>query len=174
MRHAHATRPDIAARTRTLAGRSAGLTLLEVIIALAVVGVVTALLSTAVVGNLQKSRTFGGRTQAGQILNYFGRRVAGGDRALLPASGTPLSYDYGTLKTSFKELTSDGGFADPDRYRVDITNVGSVTLSSASAVRYDVTVCFQASGGESCVVGTTLGAAPSAASGTVPPLPGIN
>lgn len=151
-----------------------GVTIVEVLIALAVVGVITALLSTAVVGNLQKTRTFGGRTQAAQILNYFGRRVAGGDSAVLPGAGAPLNYGYGQLTSAFSELTSEGGFAEPDRYRVEIVNQGAVTLAGASAVRYDVTVCFEAQGGESCVGGTTLGGAPSSGTGGVPPLPGIN
>lgn len=165
--------PSVAPRTARQFVQ-AGLTIVEVLIALAVVGIVTALLSTAVVGNLQQTRTFGGRTQASQILNYFGRRVAGGDSAVLPGAGAPLTYGYGQLTSSFPDLTSEGGYAEPDRYRVQIVNQGTVTLAGASAVRYDVTVCLEASGGESCVVGTTLGGAPSSGTGGVPPLPGIN
>ena len=155
------------------ARRQGGLTLLEVIIAIAVLGIVTAVLTTGVVGNLQKTRTFGGRTEASQILNYFGRRVAGGDNVVLPSS--TLDWDYGDLTTAFPELSREGGYAEPDRFRVSITNQGTVGVgsSSSTATRYDVSVCFQAAGGESCLSGTTLGAAPSAA-GSAPPLPGMN
>jgi prepilin-type N-terminal cleavage/methylation domain-containing protein len=155
----------------------AGLTLLEVIVALAIVAILTALLTTAVTGNLQKTRTFGARSESAQILNYIGRRVAGGDNDLLAEAGTPLTWDYGELVSAFPDLSAEGGYAEPDRFRATVTNRGSVqmpgTSADTAATRYEVEICTRAAGGESCLVGTTFGAAPSVA-GTVPPLPGLN
>ncbi len=155
--------------------RVLGLTLIEVLIALAVIAIVTAFLSTSVVGNIQKTRTFGQRTEASQILNYIGRRVgAGDDPAFLPEVGTNVEHGYGELATAYEELTPKAGFANTALYRVEIANIGTVTLGSASAERYDVTVCFEANQGESCVVGTTLSFPAAIAALNPPPLPGIN
>lgn len=158
---------------RTTASRAQGLTLLEVILAIAIIGVLSAMLTTAVVGNLQKTRSFGSRTQAAQILNLIGRRVAGGESALLPASGAPVSWDYGGLAGAFPDLATQGSFTEPDLYRAAVSNAGSVSLAGASLVEYDVSVCYAGDGGESCVRGSTLGPEPGGAANTAP-LPGIN
>lgn len=153
------------------AATALGLTVIEVLIALAVIGVVTAAFTTAVVGNLHHSSVTGARTEAVQVLDYLGRRAAGGDAAVLPASGSPLSWGYGTLAGSFPDLTNHGGLSDPARYRATITNGGAVAMAGAAATSYQVSVCYQAGSGEHCVQGTTLGPAP--ASGGTSPLPGI-
>lgn len=149
-----------------------GLTVVEVLIALAVIGVVTAAFTTAVVSNLHHTSVTGARTEAVQVLNYLGRRTAGGDTTVLPAAGTPNVWAYGSLATSFPDLTNQGGLSDPARYRASITNAGTVTLAGANSVEYDVSVCYQAGGGEHCVQGTTMGPAPSSGGGA-PTLPGI-
>lgn len=149
-----------------------GLTVIEVLIALAVIGVVTATFTTAVVGNLHHASVTGARTEAVQVLDYLGRRAAGGDSAVLPAAGSPLSWGYGTLATSFPDLTNHGGLSDPARYRADVSNAGTVAMAGASATEYDVRVCYQAGGAEHCVQAATMGPAPATGGGT-PPLPGI-
>lgn len=156
----------------TRAIRAGGLTVVEVLIALAVIGIVTAAFTTAVVGSLRHTSVTGARTEAVQVLNYLGRRAAGGDSAVLPAAGSPLTWGYGTLASTFPDLTNFGGLSDPARYRATISNAGAVSMASASATEYDVNVCYQAGGGEHCVQGSTLGPAPASGSGT-PPLPGI-
>lgn len=152
----------------------AGLTLLEVILALAVLAILGATFTTAMLGNLRHTTVSGQRTQAAQVLNYFGRRVAGGDAAVLPTVGNSLNWSYGDLGTAFVDLQGGDGFAEPERYRVDIVASGTVTVVGASVVQYDIAVCFENQGGESCVRGTTLGAPALAGPGATPPLPGIN
>lgn len=167
-------------RTRGEANRKqAGITLLEVVLALAVLAVLGAVFSTSILTNLRHTTVSGQRTQAAQALNYFGRRVAGGDPAVLPTTiGATLSWDYAELGDAFEDLAGNDGFADAERYRVDVTATNEITLFSgldaATVVQYDIAVCFQNQDAESCVRGTTLGAPASAPAGETPPLPGIN
>ncbi|HZJ10125.1 MAG TPA: hypothetical protein VFD39_10550 [Trueperaceae bacterium] len=154
--------------------RRAGLTVLEVLLALAVLAILGATFTTAVVGNLRHTTVSGQRTQSAQVLNYLGRRVAGGDEAVLPAVGESLAWDYGELGTAFADLQGGDGFAEPGRYRAEIVASGTVTTVGATVVQYDLSVCFRNQEAESCTRGTTLGAPALAGSGTTPPLPGIN
>lgn len=153
--------------------RSAGLTLLEVILALAVLAIVGSVFTTAVLRNLSHTTTSGTRTQAAQVLNYFGRRIVGGDAALQPLTGESLVWDYDQLSAAFPDIGGATGMADADRYRVQILAVGPSTVAEATLQQYDVTVCFQTSDAESCVTGTTLSSSVGA-TGSTPPLPGIN
>lgn len=164
---------DETARRRRL-GQVIGLTLLEVVLALAVLGVLGAVFTTAFVSNLRHTTTAGQRTQAAQVLNYVGRRVVGGDRSVVPALGSTLSWDYGELGAAFPDIAGGEGVAEPERYSVTVTGTQNVTLQEATVVQYDLSVCFNTSDGESCVRGTTLGSARDNPSGTTPPLPGIN
>jgi len=152
---------------------SLGLTVVEVMLALAVIGIITAVFTTAVVGNLRHGQVTGARTEAVQVLNYLGRRAAGGDAAVLPAAGSPDAWGYGALSGAFPDLTNQGGLSDPARYRAQVSNAGDVSVAGASATEYDVRVCYVIGGGEHCVSATTLGPSPSAG-GSPPPLPGIN
>ena len=158
--------------TRTRA--TAGLTVIEVLVALAIIGVVTAAFTTGVVSTVRHTSVAGAKTQAVQVLNYLGRRVAGGDNALLPDSGSPLTWGYGGLPTAFPDMTNQGGFAQPSAYRASISNAGSVSFGGASAVEYDVRVCFKGTDSEHCVSAATLGPEPSASASVAPLLPGIN
>lgn len=153
---------------------AAGLTLLEVILALAVLAILGATFTTAMLGNLRHTTVAGQRTQAAQVLNYLGRRVAGGDTVVLPLLGESLTWEYGELGTSFVDLEDGEGFAEPERYRVEIAASGTISVAGATVVQYDLDVCFQNQDGESCVNGTTLGAPALPGPGTTPPLPGIN
>jgi prepilin-type N-terminal cleavage/methylation domain-containing protein len=155
------------------ARRSQGLTLLEVILALAVLAIIGAVFTTAVLRNLRHTTTAGTRTQAAQVLNYFGRRIVGGDSALQPASGDTLSWGYEQLAAAFPDIGGATGMADVDRYRVDVSAVGTSTVAGATLQQYDVLVCFEAPDGESCVTGTTLSSSASS-TGSTPPLPGVN
>lgn len=162
------------AKQRRPRGRSEGLTLLEVVLALAVLAIIGATITTAILNNLRHTTTAGQRTQGAQVLNYLGRRVAGGDALVLPNAGATLTWDYGDLGTTFTDLQGADGVAEPERYRVTITASGTVSVAGASVVQYDLNVCFQGQQGESCVAGTTLGAPALAPPEATPPLPGIN
>jgi len=151
--------------------RETGLTLAEVIVALAVLGIVIAVLTTSMAISMQQNMVSGGRTQAVQVLNYLGRLVAGGDAGV--ATGSTVTWEYGELTTAFPELTREGGFADPERYRAAITNLGSLGIGAAVMVHYRVQVCWQAPGGEQCVAGDTAGPA-VVPGGGAPELPFVN
>lgn len=151
-----------------------GLTIVEVLVALVVIVVAFSILSTALVGNLQQTQRAGTRTQTTQYLAYFGRKVAGGDPAVLAAVGSPLTWGYGALASAFDDLPSGGGdLADVSRYRAEVEQVGSVAFVGASAVHYRIVVCATGTTGEACATGNTLGPPPTPG-GTPPLLPGIN
>jgi prepilin-type N-terminal cleavage/methylation domain-containing protein len=152
--------------------RRRGLTIIEVLVALAIIAVAFTLLSTALVGSLQQTSRAGTRTQTTQYLEFLGRQVAGGSGAVLAAAGTPIAWAYGALDDAFPELPGAGG-ADAAAYRAEVAQVATVAFAGASAVQYRITVCTQDATGETCVAGTTLGPPPSAG-GTPPLLPGIN
>lgn len=153
-----------------------GLTLAEVVIAMAVVAVAFTILSTALVFNLQVTGTSGARTQTTQYLNYLGRLVAGGNVDVLPPAGGTLTWDYGAMATAiaFADLPGGSGWEAADRYRASVEHVGVVTFAGAEGVQYRVTVCSMTPNGESCTVGVTIGPERLAGGGGLPPLPGIN
>jgi type II secretory pathway pseudopilin PulG len=151
-----------------------GLSLVEVIVALAIVMIAIGILATAIVSNLRVTSTFGARTQTTQYLNYLGRLVSGGTPTVLAEPGTPLEWAYGDMATSFSDLpTGGGGLEEAGRYRGEVENLGDVAFLGANAVQYRVTVCSMTANGESCTVGLTLGPPPSTGI-AAPPLPGIN
>lgn len=149
--------------------------MIEVLVALAILGIVTAAILTTYIGSIRANSDAGRRTQSVQILNAMGRRVAGADSAVLPQSATPLTWGYGALKTSFPELTGDG-ISDPDLYRLSITNLGAVKLGNAQVIHYRVEVCTQSSrqGEENCVTGDTAGVPPGPIGDEPTGLPGVN
>jgi len=146
-----------------------------VLVALAILGIVTAAILTTYVGSIRANSDAGRKTQSVQILNAMGRRVAGADPIVLAQSGTPLTWDYGGLKTSFPELTGDGA-ANPDLYRATVTNAGVVTLGNAEVTHYTVEVCTRsrAEGAENCVSGDTAGVPPGPSGDEPTGLPGVN
>ncbi|WP_027892945.1 prepilin-type N-terminal cleavage/methylation domain-containing protein [Calidithermus chliarophilus] len=157
-----------------------GLTLIEVIVALAVLGIALSAFMLLILGNMRQNVESGGRTEASQLLNYFGRRLVGADDEVMPDSAsTYREWNYGTLSTNFPDLTSEGNFANPNLYRARITNEGTPTwavsggLNLSSLRAYRIQVCWRGAQGESCVEARTVGAAP-VAGGAAAPLPGIN
>jgi len=156
-------------------GRNQGLTLLEVIVALGIIAILGALFVTNVLSNLRHTTVAGERTQAAQVLNFLGRLAAGGDGDILPALGSSEEWGYGELGGAFPDIAGGEGFGDADRFRAGITAVSILEFAGAETVQYDISVCFLATEGESCVVGTTLGAQAPGNQGLAPlPLPGIN
>ena len=57
--------------------RIIGFTLVEVLIAIAVLGIVLAAVSITMLSSIRQNHTAGNRSQAAQIMNYLGRRIAG-------------------------------------------------------------------------------------------------
>lgn len=149
-----------------------GLTMVEVLIALSVLGIVVAVISTATLSSIRNNATAGGRTQATQVLNYLGRLVAGGDPVLF--SSEELEWDYGELGGHFTELATEAGRADPALYRAAVDIVDTVTFGTVAMPLYRVNVCWAAPGGEACVTGDTIGPDVDMDEELAPgPLPGI-
>jgi prepilin-type N-terminal cleavage/methylation domain-containing protein len=149
-----------------------GLTLIEVLVALLILGVAVAILSIALLGSVRQTDRFGARTQASDFLSYLGRQVTAGEVAALPFANAPLAWDYGELAAAFPELAAEGR-ADPARYRASIERIAPIAFAGAEAVQYRIAVCTTAASGEACVEGTTLG--PDALDrGPASLLPGLN
>lgn len=148
-----------------------GLTVVEVLVALAILAVAVAFFTFSLTGAMRTNAVSGARTQAAQVLNYLGRRLAGGDERLL-AGATPAVWGYGELARSFPDLTGEGAGTDPGGFRAAITRVGPVAFAGASAVQYRLEVCWRRAS-EHCLGADTVG--PDASGGgVVVPLPGIN
>lgn len=132
---------------------AAGLTLLETIVAIAVVSIVLGALATVSTSSLRESRAGNFKTQSTQILDTVGRRIAGGeDASLLPDAGEEVQLDSDELSDlTHMDLTEAAGF------ELTIENVGTFTVSTSQLAQYLVTVCYAGSEGERCVAGATLG-----------------
>ena len=107
--------------------KALGLTLVEVLVAIAVLSLVLVAMNAVLLSSIRQTAISGSRTQAVQILNYLGRRVVGGETALLPPSGTAKVYDYGSLGAAFPGTGTNtytlGGFAGAGT--VNVTNMGT-------------------------------------------------
>ena len=157
--------------------KALGLTLVEVLVAIAVLSLVLVAMNAVLLSSIRQTAISGSRTQAVQILNYLGRRVVGGETALLPPSGTAKVYDYGPLGTAFPDLPREVRFADPALYKVEIANRGSPSWASGLGVAvnaYRIRVCWRQAGEARCTEAYTLSAPPGGAGPAAPPLPGIN
>lgn len=153
--------------------RALGLSLIEVLVAVAILATVLLALSLVIVDNLRQTSITGARTQAVQILNYVGRRLVGGGVDLLELS--PIGY--GTLRQAFPELAQEVRYANPDLYKVEIRRHGTPSWAQNLGInveRYEIIVCWKGGGRERCVSAETYSSPPSQGSGTSPPLPGIN
>ena len=135
---------------------TAGFSLLEVVIAVAISAILLAALATANVATLQQTRSGNLQIQATQMLDSIGRRVvAGNDDALLPGAGATVAFDYGELTGLF---AFDGAGVPAERYRANVTraNPGTVSVGASTLAVYAIEVCFEAADGERCVTGTTV------------------
>lgn len=151
-----------------------GLTIVEVMVALLVVGIAFTVISIALVNSIRQTDRAGARTQSTQYLSYLGRMVAGGAAGVLAFPAEPEQWDYGQLADAFEDLpTGAGGREDAARYRAIVENVGAVSVAGAAAVQYRITVCTTSVAGEACISGVTVGPEPSV-DGNPAPLEGIN
>jgi type II secretory pathway pseudopilin PulG len=154
--------------------RRAGLTILEVMIAVAVTALATAALTGVAVGTLRAVGASDARTHAGQVLAFLTREVVGGDPRTLAPEGTPAAWAYGGLGEAFPELGTRDGVGDPDRFRAEIEHDGAVDVVGASAVRYRVAVCYGGAEAETCVQAVTFGPEPGPVGDGSALLPGVN
>ncbi|WP_457637413.1 prepilin-type N-terminal cleavage/methylation domain-containing protein [Oceanithermus sp.] len=153
-----------------------GMTLLEVMIAIAILAIALGALATILSNNIRFNASSGERTQAVQILNYLGRQIVGGNGSLMPPEGKQYSWDYGQLGSAFPELDQGGNISDPAKYRAVIYNQGqpsSLAAINVSLDQYKIEVCWRTGNKDVCVQAYTLSSQPPGG-GTAPPLPGIN
>lgn len=149
-----------------------GLSVLETLIAVSVLGMVLLSLSLLLTDSLRQTSITGSQTQAVQILNYVGRRIVGGETDLVNLS--PIGY--GNLRQVFPELSQEIRHANPDLYKVEIRGQGTPTWAGnlgISLEQYEIRVCWKTGGRELCTSAHTY-SSPPASSGGNPPLPGIN
>lgn len=155
-------------RARVFSERGYGFSLVEVLVAIAVLGIVLSAVSITIMSSMRQNYAAGSRSQAAQIMNYLGRRVAGGEVSQLGGS----QWDYGTLATSFSDLNREANLADTDLYRAEIDQMPRIGIGGSSIPHYRVTVCWQTAERENCVSGDTAG--PGVGASTGESLPGIN
>jgi prepilin-type N-terminal cleavage/methylation domain-containing protein len=136
-----------------------GLTIIEVMIALVIIGVLLAILSPAVIQSMRQTSITGQATQAVQIMNYLSRRLAANHTAVTPSGmSQPLEWNYGQLKSKFgKDLQNDNteGVDNPDNYKVKVEIIEVVTWLGIELNKYRITVCFQ-NPDEKCLQSLTL------------------
>jgi len=152
-----------------------GLTLVEVLVALAILSLVLVALNATLITSVRQTSISGIRTQAVQILNYVGRRIVGGETNLLPSNN--LTYGYGTLRQAFPDLPREIGFANPDLYLVRVENLGIPPWAGDLGVEvneYRVQVCWRQAGREYCAEARTYASPPLSGTPSAPLLPGIN
>lgn len=131
----------------------AGLTLLETIVAIAIVAIILSTLMTVTSNSLRESRSGNFKTQATQLLDTVGRRIAGGsDATVLPNAGETIELDSNDLSEMANIELNDA--AD---FEATIENLGEFTVSSTRLEQYRVVICYAGSAGERCVSGGTLG-----------------
>src|SRR6056297_2959426 len=130
-----------------------GFTLIETIVAVAVLAIVLTALTTVATSSLRTGRDGNFKIQATQVLDTVGLRVAGGvDLALLPAQDTPITVGYGDVD----DVVDFGDTSWSDAFHFTITRDGSVTVGASSVARYRIEVCHRSGDDERCVRGTTL------------------
>lgn len=131
---------------------ASGLTLLETIVAIAICGVILGALATVSTSTLRETRQGTYKTQATQVLDTIGRRIAGGlDQSLLPSEGSSLTLEGAEVD----ELMNLNSFRD-GAFLVEIENAGPYVVGSTRLQRYRVEVCYDGADGR-CVSGLTLG-----------------
>lgn len=145
-----------------------GFTILEVLIAIAILGIVLGAINLVVLSSIRQNASAGERTQAALLMSYFGRRIAGGEAGDLGGA----AWDYGTLVEALPDLTAEEGFSNPDRYRVDLRIGDEIAIGGTSMWHYSIEVCWMVAGDESCIMGDTAG--PPLGVDTPEALPGIN
>jgi prepilin-type N-terminal cleavage/methylation domain-containing protein len=158
--------------------RRRGLTLIEVLVAIVILSIVLVAFASVIVGNIRQNALSGNRTAAAQVMSYLGRRAVEGQTAVVPATPeTTKSWDYGSLSTTFPDLTEESHAANPALYRAEVINQGKPAWADAnglSLTSYLTRVCWQSPEGESCVEAQTVAPIVSGGVAPPPPLTGLN
>lgn len=133
-----------------------GLTLVEVIMALAIIGVLVGVFATSLSSNLGVTANTNQRSQSSQILGQLSRKIIDNDPLVLTNPGTDLTWGYAQLGALFPNLATQAGSSDINKYRAEISIVGNATVGVTSLAVYQITLCFQAEN-EVCQDVTTFG-----------------
>lgn len=130
-----------------------GLSLLETVVAIAICGIILAALSTVSLSSLRESNRGNYRTQATQILDTLGRRIAGGiDQSTQLRLGESLTIGGADID----QLMNVSAFRD-QAFEATIENEAVFAVGTTRLSEFRITVCFQGGPSESCVSGVTLG-----------------
>lgn len=147
----------------TTSSKARGLTIVEVLVALAIIGTLLAVFSTSVTSNFSHTRQTGQTTQATQILNYISKEVTTGSNTFLPTAAAPLtSWDYGQLSSQFPNLNLTSGLSNSALYKATVTHAGQITVGSNTVTQYNMSVCFKQASTEKCLSGVTFGGSDAA------------
>jgi prepilin-type N-terminal cleavage/methylation domain-containing protein len=135
-----------------------GLTVVEVIVAISIIGILLAILTPSIIQSMRQTSTTGNRTQAAQIVNYLGRRLINLDTTILPATGQTNQWDYGQLGAAITDLDNDSaeGVSQPNNFEATISDLGIFTWQGVNTRKYQISVCFRNAGNENCITTTTL------------------
>ncbi len=150
-----------------------GLSVVEVIMAVSIIAIMFAVLTPALINSSQRTAITGQTVQASLVLNYLVRQIVGGNNDVLASADNALSWDYGNLGSSDLGFANEKDLANPNLYKVVISQEAVVKLLSAVSVQYKVQVCFVQGQGDICVDAVTLGPSPTK-TGLGRILPGVN
>jgi len=120
--------------------RQRGMTLVEVLVAITVLGVALAAFTGVMLQSQRTNSQAGIRAQAVQSLNYLGRRAATAGQAVVPIPpDTERSWAAGTLgRTDFADLNTAG--IDLNLFSAAVTNLGPVPFAGITGVEYRIEV----------------------------------
>jgi prepilin-type N-terminal cleavage/methylation domain-containing protein len=137
-----------------------GLTLVEVIVAIAMLAIVLAAFSSGAISNIKQNASSGSRTAAVRLIDYLGRLATEGDSTILPVANTTVrNWNYGGL-SSLPGLSSEAGLANPALYKASVTSSTVPAWSTSLGVgmrSYTLSVCWKNSGSEPCIQAVGVG-----------------
>ncbi len=131
-----------------------GLSLMEVVIAVAILGILSTVLTTTLVSNLRRTSTAGQTSQVVPVLDFLSVLVARGDARVL--SGAETIWAYGQLPALFTDISGGINTNDLARYRARVTIIDTVAIGAAESTIVELEVCFNDAGADRCVTGRTL------------------
>lgn len=147
--------------------RTRGLTLVEVLVAVAALSVVLGVIGTLMAGSLRENRNLGSKGQANQLTVFLGRQLMD-DSNVAPALNASSTWDYGQLTTRFPGLTQESKFGDVNLYKATVVNRGVPSWGANMSIwQYRITVCWKVSKessqdtGERCAQSDTIGPIPT-------------
>lgn len=144
-----------------------GLTIIEVVVAIAALSVVLGVIGTLMAGSLRENRNLGSKGQANQLAVFIGRQLMD-DSAVAPALNGTNTWTYGQLTTQFPGLTQENKFGDVNLYKATVVNRGVPSWGANMSIwQYRINVCWKAmketsqDNGERCTQTDTIGPIPT-------------